>query len=198
MDQMSFFSAEANGPAVADLAGVLCAQGQLVSFGRTAARLSVVLDEPWRATALADEFQLRGLEGAIALSDSGYPLIRTAFRADLLPLALAWHRGAVKAVPEGFRLDGPALRMWALAGGWRTNAAYQLALDHRAVNTHAVLAGALGSVGLAATLRGPRGGGPALRISGRRRLGALAELIGEPPAGAEAVWPEAARLKRAG
>ena len=49
---------------------------------------------------------------------------------------------------------------------------------------------ALAGIGVAGTLLGPRGGGPAVRVTGRRRLVRLAELVGDPPAEAPAgTWP---------
>ncbi len=54
----------------------------------------------------------------------------------------------------------------------------------------AVIGAALAASGLSAALLGPRAGGPAYRIAGRRRLGRLAELVGEAPAAAPAgAWP---------
>jgi hypothetical protein len=41
---------------------------------------------------------------------------------------------------------------------------------------------ALAAVGLSAALLSPRAGGPAYRISGRRRIARLAELVGDRPA----------------
>jgi hypothetical protein len=52
VSQLSFFSAESVPPAVADLTGVLAAAGQVVMVGG-GARLSVVVEELWRARALA-------------------------------------------------------------------------------------------------------------------------------------------------
>jgi hypothetical protein len=47
-------------------------------------------------------------------------------------------------------------------------------------------------LGLPVIRLGPRGAGPALRISGMRRLRRLAELIGEPPDYTPAAhWPDA-------
>ena len=50
---------------------------------------------------------------------------------------------------------------------------------------------ALGVVGLPAEILGGNArSGPALRMSGRRRLARLAEIIGDPPASApEGTWP---------
>ena len=58
MSQLSFFSAEAVPPAVADLTGLLAAPGQVLVVGSgpdgpKGARISVVVDRAWRAEALA-------------------------------------------------------------------------------------------------------------------------------------------------
>ena len=120
----------------------------------------------------------------------GWPLLRTAFRADLAALAAAWTRGAVKAVPAGFVPDGPVLRLWAQAAGRCDGGGYLLGLDPHAPDTHEPLVSALAKAGITAVLLGPRGGGPALRITGRRRLARLVELVGAAPAGAPPqAWP---------
>lgn len=189
---MSFFSAEADGPKVADLAGVLCGPGQIATFGRTAARLSVVVEQAWRARLLAAEFGVCGVEAevtAATTSEGGHLLVRTAFRSDLLGLATAFNRGAVKSLPPGFRLDGGTLRLWTLACGSAGERGYLLPLDRRAPEMHRGLLSALGQIGLAGAIVGPRAGGPAVRVTGRRRLASFAELVGEPPDGAEDVWP---------
>ncbi|MQA14386.1 MAG: hypothetical protein GEV09_09485 [Pseudonocardiaceae bacterium] len=191
MVQPSLFSEQARAPRPADLAGVLCAQGQALGFGRgVAARLSVVVDEPWRADELARSCAVRDLAAERGSTDEGHPVLRTAFLAELAPLAAAWTRGAVKAVPAGLQLDGAMLRLWAVTAGGGDGRGYVLGLDPHAHGTHEPLAAALASAGLAATLIGPRGGGPALRITGRRRVARLAELVGEVPvAAAPASWP---------
>lgn len=191
MGQLSFYSAEARGPRVADLAGLLCGPGQAVGFGRgTAARLSVVVDDDWRARALVEACGERGVVAELGRSDSGHPAVRTAFRADLTELAGQWLRGAVKSVPNGFVPDGSALRMWVLAAGHPTRGGYLLGLDPHVPETHGALVASLGRAGLSASLLRPRGGGPALRITGRRRLERLVELVGPAPAGAIGrVWP---------
>jgi hypothetical protein len=197
--QLSFFSAEANAPKVSDLAGLLCCHGQVASFGSTAARLSVVVDEPWRATAVAAACADREMDAELTSSEEGNPLVRTAFRADLTELAMAWTRGAVKAVPPGLTLDGAILRIWAMAGGQWSDTGYLLALDARAPDTYEPLGGALARCGLAATLLGVRGGGPGLRVAGQRRLNRLAELVGPPPmAAAQAHWPVDSRVRATG
>ncbi|WP_020669714.1 hypothetical protein [Amycolatopsis nigrescens] len=193
MEQISIFSAEASAPSVADLAGVLCGQGQLAAFGRTAARLSVVVDEPWRAGLLAAECTLRGAAAQVARSDFGQPLVRTAFRKDLLGMATAWQPGAVKEVPPKFRLTGAALRMWALTGGRWIDGGYLLSLDEHAPETHPALAEAIRALGVA----GARLTGPGIKVAGRRRLAVLAELIGRAPPGAEPAWPVSVPARRA-
>jgi hypothetical protein len=194
---ISFFSAEASGPGLADLAGVLCGPGRIASFGRTAARLSAVVDEPWRAHALVRECRRRGADGQVHVSDCGRPLVRTSFRVDLLPFAARWRCGDEKSVPDGFRLDGAMLRMWALAGGSQYGSAYLLAVDPDAPGTHERLAAALAPLGVPARLLGPKAELPAIKITGRRRLECLRELIGDPPPGAEAAWPDVTPARQA-
>jgi hypothetical protein len=200
--QLSFFSAEANAPKVEDLAGLLCCHGQVVSFGNTAARLSVVVAEPWRAQAIAAALAERDIDAELTVStadEENHPLVTTAFRADLIPLAAAWTRGAVKAVPPNLALDGAALRLWALAAGRWSEGGYLLALDPRAPDTFEPLGGALARCGLAATMLGVRGGGPGLRVSGLRRLNRLAELVGAPPVeSAQSQWPVVSRVRATG
>lgn len=195
---MSFYSAEATQPCVADLAGLLCGQGQMASFAKTAARLSVVVDEPWRARALAAALADRGIDPEVARTDLGHPLVRTAFRHDLTALASAWTKGAVKAVPPVSTLHGAALRMWVLAAGHRLDRGYYLGLDARAPDTHETLADAVCRIGLPVSLVGVRGGSPGLRLIGSRRLARLEELIGDPPTrAAEQHWPSRTFVMRA-
>jgi hypothetical protein len=190
--QLSFYSAEARQPGIGDLAGLLCGPGQATGFGRgTAARVSVVMADRGRATALAVECGRRGVVAEVATLEERGALVRTAFRADLTRLAAEWLRGgAAKAVPAEFELDGPVLRFWALVSGGWVDSAYALGLDPDAPETHEPLRRALIGSGLPATLVGGPDGGPVLRVIGRRRLGRLAELVGDPPAGvAECTWP---------
>ena len=190
VSQLSFFTAESVPPAVTDLSGVLAASGQIVLVG-TGARLSVVVDQLWRASALAEMILKAGLVPEIARTEEENPLVRTAVNPLLTGIAAEWTRGAVKTVP--FRwLPGPReLRAWTLAAGSLEGDHYLLGLDPHAPDTHSPLASALMRVGIAPTLIGTRGGRPALRISGRRRLSRLVENVGEPPDDAEALalWP---------
>ncbi|MBV8860434.1 MAG: hypothetical protein JO259_01035 [Mycobacterium sp.] len=190
MSQLSFFSAESVPPAVGDLTGVLAASGQIVTVG-DGARLSVVVDQLWRAEALAEMIDEAGLLAEIARTDENTPLVRTAVDCRLRSFAGEWTRGAVKTVPPLW-LPGPReLRAWILAAGGPEADRYLLGLDPHAPDTHSPLASALMRVGIAPTLIGTRGARPALRISGRRRLSRLVESVGEPPEAAEALrcWP---------
>ena len=190
VSQLSFFSAESVPPAVTDLTGLLAAGGQLVLVGG-GARLSVVVDRPWRAEAIAAMVDEAGLDPEVSRTDEDTPLVRTAADARLVTIAADWTRGAVKTVPPQW-LPGPReLRAWALAAGTPEADRYLLGLDPHAPDTHSPLASALMRVGIAPTLIGTRGAHPALRISGRRRLSRLVENVGEPPDDAEALsqWP---------
>lgn len=192
MSQLSFFSAESVPPAITDLTGLLAAAGQIVVVGERA-RLSVVVDRPWRATALAAMVVEAGLRPEISRTEEGTPLLRTEPDQRLRGMAAEWTRGAVKTVPSAW-LPGPReLRAWVLAAGSREADRYLLGLDPHAPDTHAGLASALMRVGIAPTLVGTRGSRPALRISGRRRLSRLVENVGECPDDPEALaqWPHA-------
>ena len=194
MSQLSFFTAESVPPAVADLCGVLAASGQIVQVGApdgAGARLSVVVEQLWRASALAEMIREAGMVPEIGRTEEGTPLVRTAVDRSLTSIAAEWTRGAVKTVPPRW-LPGPReLRAWTLAAGSPEGDHYLLGLDPHAPDTHSPLASALMRVGIAPTLIGTRGARPALRITGRRRLSRLVENVGESPAEAEALpqWP---------
>ncbi|OBK96838.1 hypothetical protein A5645_07670 [Mycobacterium asiaticum] len=190
MSQLSFFAAESVPPAVEDLCGLLAAPGQVVVVG-SGARLSVVVEESWRAQALAEMIREAGLVAEITRTDEDTPLVRTGVDPLLRPIAAEWTRGAVKTVPPRW-LPGPReLRAWTLAAGNPEGDRYLLGLDPHAPDTHSPLASAMMRVGIAPTLIGTRGTRPALRISGRRRLSRLVENVGDPPDSSEAVaqWP---------
>ncbi len=190
VSQLSFFSAESVPPAVTDLTGVLAAAGQIVTVGG-GARLSVVVDQVWRAEALGQMIDEAGLTAEITETDEHTPLVRTGVDPRLRLMAGEWTRGAVKTIPPVW-LPGPReLRAWTLAAGSPDADRYLLGLDPHAPDTHSPLASALMRVGIAPTLIGTRGARPALRIGGRRRLSRLVENVGEPPeiAGALPFWP---------
>ncbi len=189
---MSFFSADTVSPEVSDLDGLLAGPGQIVAIADRA-RVSVVVDDTWRAEAIVAMIEDTGLVGEVTSSDEGRPLVRTASVPELAVLAARWTRGAVKAVPHGW-VPGPrALRAWALASGRadQDGSRFVFGLDPHAPDTHAALAQSLMRAGIAPTLFGTRGASPGLRIVGHRRLLHLVENIGDPPPGAEAsaAWP---------
>jgi hypothetical protein len=194
VSQLSFFTAESVPPAVADLCGVLAASGQVVTVGSSdgaGARLSVVVDDLWRASGLAEMIREAGMVPEISRTEEGTPLVRTAVDRSLATIAGEWTRGAVKTVPPRW-LPGPReLRAWTLAAGNPEGDHYLLGLDPHAPDTHSPLASALMRVGIAPTLIGTRGARPALRITGRRRLSRLVENVGEPPGDPAALplWP---------
>lgn len=193
-EQLSFFSADMAVPAVGDLAGLLVAHGQVFTTGgRT--RVSVVLDAQWRAVAVAELVRETGLPAETDVSDQGGPLVRTGSTEALAVLGRAWTKGAVKAVPRTWVPDGRALRAWALASGRCQDNDYVLGLDPHAPDTHQAAAAALARAGLASILLGPRGGGPSLRVSGRRRMLRLSEMLGSAPSAvpASGYWPTAKR-----
>jgi hypothetical protein len=181
--QLSLFGVEAQPPSPLDLEGLLAGGGQVVRMGGTA-RVSIVVDAPWRARALAAECAQRDLSATCEPATvEGHLGVRTAYATTLAPLATAWLRGAVKHPPTGFTLDGRRLRLWATAAGSPEGTqAYVLALGvSDGPTVWGAVGAALAAAGLPAVLLGPRAGGPAYRIVGRRRLGRLAELVGEPP-----------------
>ena len=90
MSQLSFFTAESVPPAVADLSGVLAASGQIVLVGAPdvqGARLSVVVDQLWRASALAEMIHEAGLGPEISRTDEDTPLVRTSVSQALVGIA---------------------------------------------------------------------------------------------------------------
>jgi hypothetical protein len=192
--QLSLFGVEATPPAPLDLEGLLAGAGQLVRMGGTA-RISVVLDEVWRARVLLAECALRGLVATCERSTvEGNIAFRTAYSTALAPLGAAWLRGAVKYPPAGFTLDGRRLRLWTAASGVPEGmSGFVLRLGSSDGPAWEPVGAALAAAGLPATLLGPRAGGPAYRIVGRRRLARLLELVGDPPMEAPAgAWPGSA------
>lgn len=194
VNQLSFFSAESLPPSVTDLSGLLASTGQVV-ISAAGARISVVVDQVWRAEAISDLIAECGLVADVGRSDEGRPLVRTAAVPELSALASQWTKGAVKFMPPGWVPGSRELRAWVLAAG-RPEAEgqrYLLGLDPHAPETHAPLAQALMRAGIAPTLIGTRGSAPALRITGRRRLLRLVENVGDAPENEDArtSWPTA-------
>jgi hypothetical protein len=189
--QLSLFGVEAVPPVPEDLEGLLAGPGQVVRMGGTA-RVSVVVTESWRARVLVREFALRGLAATCVSTAEEHIGVRTAYSTTLAPLAGTWLRGAVKVPPRGFGLDGPRLRMWAVAAGHQDVLGFTLRLGASDEPAWGPVGAALAAAGLPAVLLGPRAGGPAYRISGRRRLLRLAELVGDTPADTPPdAWPAA-------
>lgn len=197
MSQLSLFSADARPAGVRDLAGLLCGPGQIVRFGAgDQARLSIVLVDAGRVGAVTAACAATGIDVEPVTTGSGTVAVRTAFRCDLVALAAEWTRGAVKAVPLEWQLDGAALRVWALATGLTDErGGYRLMLDPHAPETHLPLVGALTRLGIPPARVGR---GTALRISGARRVQRLVELVGPAPPGVpDGDWPRCG-VRRAG
>ncbi|MET8355505.1 hypothetical protein [Micromonospora sp. NPDC005171] len=188
--QLVFFGADAAEPAVADLAGLLAGPGEVVRMGGTA-RLSVQVDAAWRVHVLVAELASRGLAASWEPTEGERHAVRTSYTRVLKPLAAAWLHGTTKRPPAAFHLTGRRLRLWlAAAGAPEPPDACLLRLGADDQECWEPIGVALAAAGLAGTLLGPEDGGPAYRITGRRRLARLAELVGGPPRAAPPeAWP---------
>ncbi|MFG2047578.1 hypothetical protein ACGFIW_09130 [Micromonospora sp. NPDC048935] len=188
--QLVFFGAEAAEPVVADLAGLLAGPGEVVRMGGTA-RLSVRVDAAWRVHVLVAELASRGLAASWEPTEGERHAVRTSYTRVLKPLAAAWLHGTAKRPPATFHLTGRRLRLWVAAAGTPAppdGFLLRLGADDR--ECWEPIGVALDAAGLAGTLLSPDDGGPAYRITGRRRLGRLAELVGAPPRTAPPeAWP---------
>ncbi|TDQ04736.1 hypothetical protein [Labedaea rhizosphaerae] len=195
MPQLSFFSAEAAAPCLGDLAGVLCARGRMAGFARTAARLSITVDSRWRARALAAALAERGVSARLEPDENESVALHTPFRTDLTPLADAWTRDTTKTIPPGLTLTGGPLRLWVLTAGSWLEGSYLLELDPDAPQTHEPLVAALARAGLRVGVLTPPEGNPSIKVTGRRRLSRLVELVGTPPdRHALEHWPASSRV----
>lgn len=173
------------------LEGLLAGPASMVRRGE-AARISVVIpaaagDPTWRIENLRSEFAALELSSEITTTVGGQAVVRTEFAPSLLRLASQWARGATKAPPPSFALDGPKLRLWAIAAGHSEAGSYQFGLAEHDTAMRGAVEKALRAAGLTVTLVGHRAGGPAFRCTGRKRLDAVRTLIGPPPP--EADWP---------
>ncbi len=187
--QFSLFGAEAADPVIEDLDGLLLAGGDWVRTDKDcAARLSVLVGEPWRATALQDELFARALGSDTAAAPGGLIAVRTEITELLSPHAARWTRGASLRVPPDLALSASGLRLWAISGGRSEDAGYLLAMADSDGPLHRAAGGQLAKLGVAAVDVGARGG-PGWRVTSAKRLRRLAELIGEPPSGAGRNWP---------
>ncbi|MFG1954290.1 hypothetical protein [Micromonospora sp. NPDC048830] len=98
--------------------------------------------------------------------------------------------GPVKRPPAGFHLNGRRLRLWLAAAGAADPPGFLLRLGAADEACWEPVGVALAAVGLPAVLLDSDERGPAYRITGRRRLARLADLIGDrPPAAPPADWP---------
>lgn len=188
--QLSLFGIEAGTPEPADLAGLLAGPGQVVRMGGTA-RVSVVVEARWRAAVLVNELRVRGFTATCVATPEGHVGVRTPYSTRLAPLAVAWLQESVKLPPPGFGLNGRRLRLWMAAAGEREGNEVTLRIGGCEDGVPVRLQRALAAIGLPSeVVDGPLGSGPALRVSGRRRLNRLAEVVGEAPLQApEGAWP---------
>jgi hypothetical protein len=188
MSQFSLFGAAAASPELADLDGVLLGGGHWVRTG-PAARLSVVVADRWRADAMTEEFELRGVGGDTVAAADGWS-VRTAFAEALMPHAARWSRGANEGPPPGFTLTPAGLRLWTIATGCADEAGYLLGTARGDGALHLAAGAQLSRQGLAAVSLSQRPG-PGWRITSARRLRRFAELVGAAPAGSGPDWPSA-------
>ncbi|RKN48430.1 hypothetical protein [Micromonospora endolithica] len=187
--QLAFFGADAADPSLADLAGLLVGPAEMSVMGGTA-RLSVLLDRAWRVHVLVGELAQRGISANWAATDDARHAVRTSYTRLLKPLAAAWLRGPALRPPAGFHLNGRRLRLWLAAAGTPEPPAVLLRLGPVDQECWEPVGAALAAVGLPdATIEaGPDG--PVYRVTGRRQLARLAELVGDrPPAAPAAAWP---------
>lgn len=185
-EQLNLFEGDGADPGADDLDGLLLGPGHVVTRG-AAARVSVLIDDAWRAEALVTEFTARELGGEYDVARDGGDtrfVARTDFAPDLTALARRWSR-----VPQ-VRLRPAGLRLWAIAGGRYAQPGYVFALAPTAEARWPAAGAALAALGVPGVLLGPRGGGPAVRIGSERRLRRLRSLLGAAPAGAAPHdWP---------
>lgn len=191
--QLSLFGTEAADPSLADLAGLLAGPAEVVRMGGTA-RLSIAVDVGWRVHVLVAELALRGLaatwETVGEETGERRHLVRTSYASTLAPLAVAWLRAGAMRPPANFHLNGRRLRIWLAAAGRADPPGFLLRLGAADEAGRGRVGAALAAVGLPGELLDAGAGGPAYRITGRRRLARLAELVGDRPAAAPAAdWP---------
>lgn len=201
--QLSLLAGDVAPPGVADLEGLLCGTAHVVrGSGRTAdtARISVLVDDPWRVSALEERLDALGLldpsQPSPTPSRPDAVSVRTRFDPRLAAMARRWTRGATPVAPVPLHLDGHRLWWWAVsAGDPEKGRAFRLRLAPSAPERWAAAGAALAEVGVPGIFVGPRADGPAYRLVGSRRLARLADLVGEAPAGAPpTAWPAGSAL----
>ncbi|MGN9811111.1 hypothetical protein ACTMSW_17345 [Micromonospora sp. BQ11] len=187
--QLAFFGAEAADPSLADLAGLLAGPAEVTVMGGTA-RLSVLLDAAWRVHVIVAELAQRGLPASWEATDDARHTVRTSYTRLLKPLAAAWLHGPVKRPPAGFHLNGRRLRLWLAAAGTPEPPDVVLRLGPGDEQGRDRVGAALAAVGLPGATVSDGPGGPAYRVTGRRQLARLAELVGDRPKAAPvSAWP---------
>jgi len=187
--QFSLFGAEAETPLLIDLDGLLLAGGDWVRTDRdAAARLSILVAEPWRVAALQAELDARGLASDTAAAPGALTAVRTEITQVLRPYAARWTRGASLRMPADLALTASGLRLWSIAAGRLDETGYLLGMSDADGRLHRAGGAQLARLGLAAVDIGLRGG-PGWRVTSAKRLRRLAELLGQPPAGAGRDWP---------
>ena len=187
--QFSLFGAEAADPLVEDLDGVLFAGGDWVrADGGSAARLSVLVAEQWRAEALQSEFADRGLDSDTAPAPGELIAVRTEVTTRLAPHAQRWTRGAALRPPADLALSASGLRLWAIASGRAEEAGFLLRMADPDGELHRTAGAQLARLGVTAVEIGSRFRA-GWRVTSVKRLRRLAELIGAPPAGCGPDWP---------
>ncbi len=127
--QLSLFGVEARPPTPMDLEGLLAGAGEVGRMGGTA-KVSIEVEDAWRAQVLRAECEQRGL--VVSCEPTGVEdrwTVRAAYAALLAPLAARWLDGTRKVCPADLVLDGRRLRLWvAAAGSWDGQRAYLLRL----------------------------------------------------------------------
>jgi hypothetical protein len=187
--QYSLFGAEAADPLVEDLDGVLFAGGDWVrADGGSAARLSVLVAEQWRAEALRSEFADRDIASDTAVAPGDLIAVRTELTHRLGPQAARWTRGAALRPPVDLVLSASGLRLWAIAAGRAEEAGYLLGMADRDGELRRMAGAQLARLGVTAVEVGSRSG-TGWRVTSVKRLRRLVELIGAPPPGCGPDWP---------
>jgi hypothetical protein len=187
--QFSLFGAEAADPQIRDLDGLLLAGGDWVRTDRaTAARLSVLVDDRWRAEALEAELRARSLSPDTAPAPGDKIAVRTDITESLVGEAARWTRGASLRLPVDLALTASGLRLWAMATGRTDESGYLLGVADIDSEVHRAAGAQLARLGVAAVDVGLRGG-PGWRVTSVKRLRRLAELVGQRPSGAGRDWP---------
>ncbi len=179
MTQLSLFSADLIPPVGEDLGGLLAANGRLEAVD-DGVRLVIQLPDPWRASALIRECRVRDVDAHVSQQEA-VTVLRTDPAPVLTDLSVRWLDGSTKVMPREVELSAGLLRCWTIASGRPAAVGYLLGLDPDAPEIHESLVGCCAAAGLAGSLIGPRGGGPAVRIVGLRRSTRLAEMVGTPP-----------------